>query len=154
MKFAFAVLCCLLALTPVQARLGDTLGKIKERFGKPADQPRKGTEVWYFEAEDGQLAYSVVFNAKGLSISERFEPVRRAQFTDQAVQSFIKMQLEVDRGSKTARTVKPGENYTFAGKAFSCAVGQVVIIDEPNGILIVWTRSGVPSVMAVRPEAM
>lgn len=154
MKTRLLVVVCCLVVTTAEARLGETLGKIKERFGKPTDEPQKNVAVWYFEAPDGQLAYSVVFNAKGLSISERFEPIRRAEFSAQAVQSFIKMQMEIDRDSKTIRIVKPGEQYNFAGKVFTCTPTQYVIVDEPNGILVVWTQNGVPSVMAVRPEVM
>jgi hypothetical protein len=154
MKTRLLLVFFCLALTTAQARLGDTMSKIKGRFGKPIEQTRKDTAVWLFEAEDGQLAYTVLFNAKGLSISERFEPLKRAEFTDQAVQSFIKIQMEPYAASKTIRAVKPGEKYTFAGREFACDAKQVVIVDEPNGILIVWTKSGVPSVIALRPEAM
>jgi len=154
MKLRLLLVFACLLLSTAEARLGDTLGKIKERFGKPADFPQKNAAVWYFEVEDGQVAYTVVFNAKGQSISEGLKPLQRALFTAATAESFIRMQMEPFQASKTARVVKPGENYRFAGKAFTCAARQYVVVDEASGFLIVWTQSGVPSVMAIRPEMM
>ena len=136
------------------ARLGQTLGQLKEKFGKPAAQANKNTVLWSFESRGGQLSYAVMFNGKGESISETLRPVGYGEFSDETVQGFISMQLELTRDSKTLRTLHPGEKYTYGGKELVCSEEQVVLLDEPNRILIVWTRSALPSVAAVRPEAM
>ena len=150
------VLLAGLLITPGQARLGESIVKLKERFGQPASQGRKDSNaaVWFFEVEDGQLVYTVTFNAKGQSIAEGLKPLKHAQFKRETVQDFIDSQMEPYRGSKTTRTVKPGENYSFAGKLLICAAQESIIVDDPNGILIVWTRGGLPSVIVVGPEMM
>lgn len=152
---AIALLASLI-LTTGQARLGETLAQLKERYGKPAPQARKdpGSAVWFFEGEDGELAFSVTFNAKGESIAEGLKPLKRARFPQDAVDNFLDLQMAPYRGSKTTRTVKPGEKYTFAGKTLVCAEQESIVVDEPNGILIVWTHTGLISVMAVRPEML
>lgn len=139
------------ALVPVHARLGDTLDQLKARYGKPEQQaqPRKDTAVWLFEVEDGQLIFSVTFDAKGRSIAEGLRPVKRAIFTKDIAQDFIQGQIASFRESKTLRTCKPGEKYQFAGQVFTCADGELAIVDDANGVLIVWAQKGVPSVMAV-----
>jgi hypothetical protein len=148
------LLISLTLATTGQARLGETLDQLKERLGKPEPQLRKDASaaVWFFEGEDGQLLYTVTFNAKGFSIAEGLKPLKRARFPKDTVQDFIDSQTAVYRGSKTILTVKPGEKYRFAGKVLVCGEQEVVLVDDPNDLLIVWTRGGIPSVMAVRPE--
>ena len=149
-----ALLACLTLATTGQARLGETLDQLKEHLGRPEPLLRKdaNSAVWFFEGEDGQLLYTVTFNAKGESIAEGLKPLKRARFPQDMVQGFIDSQTAPYRGSKTIRTVQPGEKYRFAGKALVCGEQEVVVVDDPNGLLIVWTRDGIPSVMAVRPE--
>jgi hypothetical protein len=150
---ALALLASLIPTTG-HARLGETLAQLKQRYGTPAPQARRdpGSAAWFFEGEDGELAFTVTFNAKGESIAEGLKPLKRALFPQNTVQDFIDLQMAPYRGSKTLRAFQPGDKYTFAGKVFACGEQESALVDEPNGILIVWTRSGVPSVMAVRPE--
>lgn len=145
-----------LVVTTSQARLGETLAQLKARYGRPAPQERKDprSAVWFFEGEEGELAFSVTFDAKGLSIAEGLKPLKQARFPANTVEDFFDLQMEPSRGSKTSRTVKPGEKYTFAGKTFICAEQESVVVDEPNALLIVWTHTGLTSVMAVRPEML
>jgi hypothetical protein len=151
-RIVLILLSCLV-LSTGHARLGETLAKIKERYGKPAAQTRKDAAVWFFDTEDErQLVYTVTFNANGRSIAEGLKPLKRAVLTQDAAQRFIDGQIEPYRESKTMRTVRPGENYVFARQQFTGAEQEIVIVDDPNGILIVWTRGGLPSVMAVSPE--
>lgn len=152
MKQVLLIFLCGLAVLTAQARLGDKMGDLEKRFGKPAQQPRKDAAVWLFEADDGQLEYAVIFGKDGRSVSERFSPLKMAQFTDQAVEHFI--QLQVVEGSKTVHTIPPGQPYKFGPRSFVCAEKQLVMIDEANDLMIVWTKSGVPSVIAVRAEAL
>jgi hypothetical protein len=140
------------AAISAHARLGESLAKLKEQFGKPQPQAQKDTAFWLFEAEDGQLVYTVTFNAKGVSIAEGLKPLKFARLTRETAENFIDGQLGPLRQSKTARTINPGEKYTFAGKPFVCAENEYVIVDDPNGLLIVWTKSALPYVMAVSPE--
>jgi len=150
------ILPACLVLTTAHARLGETLAQLKARYRDPLPQAHRdpGSAVWLFEGDDGQLVYTVTFNAKGLSIAEGLKPLKRALFPRDTVQDFIDMQLEPYRGSKTTRTLKPGEQYTFAGKTMVCGEQESVVMDEPNGVLIVWNRSGLPSVIAIRPEML
>jgi hypothetical protein len=99
--------------------------------------------------EDGQLLYSVTFDAKGHSIAEGLRPLKRAIFTSNIAHDFIQGQIAPFHDSKTLRTCKAGDKYQFAGQSFTCAEGEVAIVDDANGVLIVWTQKGVPSVMAV-----
>jgi hypothetical protein len=154
MKACVLVTLCSLLLTTAQARLGETLSQLKEHLGAPAAQPNKTVTVWTFESRGGQLSYAATFDAKGHSISETLRPVQMADFSSETAQSFITMQLAPYRQSPSLRTVPPGEKYTFGGKTMVCSEVQVVMIDEANGLLIVWTRRGFPSVAALRPEAM
>lgn len=153
LRLLFFACLCFVALTPVQARLGETLNQIKARYGKPEQQaqPRKDQAVWLFEADDGQLVYSVTFDAKGHSIAEGLRPIKRAVFTADIAQDFIQGQIALFRDSKTIRTHKPGEKYQFAGQVFTCGEQEIAIVDEANGVMIVWVQKGVPSVMAVAP---
>ena len=148
-----ATLLLAVAVTPAHARLGETVDKIKERFGKPQPQTRKEAYVWTFEAtEGGLLIYTVTFDAKGLSVAEGIKPFKNAVFSPEVAQNFINYQLETSKDSKTLRIVKPGEKYHFGNKDFICAEHEYVVVDEPNGLLLVWNRAGIPSVIVVRPE--
>ncbi|HEY4299463.1 MAG TPA: hypothetical protein VGM73_01235 [Candidatus Didemnitutus sp.] len=136
------------------ARLGDTLDQIRKRMGKPAEEPQKNVAVWYYEVQDGQVAYIVTFDPKGKSMSEKLMPLRSALFLAATAESFVRMQCEIVAQSKTLHQITPGERYQFGGHDFLCDTKQYVLLDSPNDFLLVWTQSGVPSVMAVRPEAM
>jgi hypothetical protein len=151
-KFLLLLFCSGAILTTGHARLGESLTKLKEHFGKPQPQAQKDAVFWLFEGEDGQLVYTVTLNAKGVSIAEGLKPLKFARLTRENAENFIDGQLGPHRGSKTARTVNPGEKYVFAGKSFVCAEQEYVIVDDANGILIVWTKGGLPYVMAVSPE--
>ena len=145
----------LLGLTATaQARLGDTLSQLKSQFGSPESQSRKNVAVWFFEIQDGRMIYTVTFNAKGLSIAEGLKPIKNALFTTDIAQNFIHAQVEPFRDSKTLHTLGPGDKYTFAGQAFTCGAQENVIVDEANDFLLIWTRTGLPAVMAVRREMM
>ena len=152
LRLLVAALLLAVAATPAQARLGETLDKIKERFGKPQPQTRKEAYVWTFEAEQGGLLiYTVTFDAKGLSIAEGIKPFKNAVFTADVARDFIGYQLETIKDSKTLRIIKPGEKYRFGGKDFVCAELEYVAVDESNSLLLVWSRVGIPSVIVVRP---
>ena len=146
----------LLGLTAAtaHARLGDTMAQLKKQFGSPEPQSRKNVAVWFFEIQDGRMIYTVTFNAKGQSIAEGLKPIMNALFTSNIAQNFIEAQVGPFRDSKTLRTLDPGEKYTFAGQAFSCGAQERVLVDEANDFLIIWTRTGLPAVMAVRREMM
>jgi hypothetical protein len=149
-----ALLLLAVVATPVIARLDDTLSDLKKRFGDPAAQPRKDVAVWFFEIEDGRMSYTVTFNAQGRSIAEGIKPIKRALFTSAVARNFIDSQLAPYQGSKTMLLAGPGEKYKFAGQEFTGGEGEYAFIDEPNKLLIVWTKTGLPSVMAVRPEML
>ena len=141
----------LLLFSTAEATLGDTLEQLKIRYGKPEQQarPRKDQAVWLFEAEDGQLMFNVTFDARGHSIAEGLRPVKRANFTKDIAEDFIQGQIAPYRNSKTIHTFKSGEKYRFAGQIFTCGDQEVAVVDDANGILIIWEQGGVPSVMAV-----
>lgn len=145
-----------LALTAAtgHARLGENLAQLRERFGKPENQPRKDAAVWLFDGEGGRLVFTVTFNAKGESIAEGLKPLKHTLFTAQLAQGFIDSQTEPYRDSKTARQPKAGEKYTFAGKEFTCAEQEFVIVDEPKNMLLIWTRAGLPSIVIVSREML
>jgi len=146
------VLLASLMAIPTHARLGDTLNELKKRYGKPESEPKKNESpaTWLLEGEEGQLIYTVTFDAKGRSIGEGMRPLRYAKFSPAIAQSFIAMQLTAYLESKTMRNVKPGEEYKFGGKNYKVAAIETVIVDEANDFLIVWTQGPTPSVMAVR----
>ena len=141
----------LLAFCPAHARLGETLDQLKARYGKPEQQqqPRKDLAIWLFEVDDGQVMYNVTFDASGHSIAEGLCPVKRADFTKNIAEDFIQGQIAPYRGSKTMHTFKSGDKYQFAGQIFTCGDGEIAIVDDANGIMIIWAQKGVPSVMAV-----
>lgn len=148
------LLVAALAAVPARAVLGETLEQLKEHMGKPEPQTRKDAAVWFFEVEDGRLVYTVTFNAKGLSIAEGLKPLKRAIFTSKAAQDFIDAQLTLAKDSKTLRTFKPGDAYTFGGKAFTCGPQEYVTLDEAHDLAIVWNRTRLPTVIAFRREML
>ena len=141
----------LLVFSTAEARLGETLEQLKVRYGKPEQQqkPRKDQAVWLFEAEDGQLMFNVTFDGHGHSIAEGLRPIKRANFTKDIAEDFIQLQIAPYRNSKTIHTFKSGEKYRFAGQIFTSGEQEVAVVDDANGIMIIWAQSGVPSVMAV-----
>jgi hypothetical protein len=141
-----------LGFVPLQARLGETMAEIQKEFGKPEGQPRKDNAYWLFEGDDGLLNYTVTFNAAGRSIAEGLKPVRRARFTESNALVFIESQLTPWEGSKTMRILKPGEKYRFASQDFVCGPDEHVVLDEPHGVLLIWTKTVSPAVMIVSPE--
>ena len=150
---ATALLLFLACATGAGARVGETLDQLKTRYGRPSQQPRKGLVGWLFETtDDGQLLYTATINTKGISIAEGLKPYRGAPFTEDDAKGFIDMQIAPYRGSKTLLPVIPGQKYVFAGKDFVCGDTEAVIVDDENGILIVWNRGTSPSVMAVGRE--
>ncbi len=154
-----SVLCLLagfgLTATPGFARIGEPLAKLKDRFGKAPDpQSPKGKAVWFIESIDGPLAYTVTLDSHGVSIGEGIKPLKRAILTTQIAQDFVNDQLTLLKDSKTARIVKPGENYSFAGQTFVCAAQEYVVVDEPANLLVIWSRAGIPTVMAITREML
>ena len=138
-----------------QARLGETLGELKKRYDSPAPQIRRDDSkaTWLFdEGDNGQLAYTVTFNAKGQSIAEGLKPVKRARFAKETALDFIEQQLAPFHDSKTQQILKPGEKYRFAGQIFICGKEEYVVVDEPRGLLLIWSKVVDPAVMVVSPE--
>ena len=153
-RLIFTLLVALAALASAHARLGETATTLRERFGRPEPQVHRDdtTAVWFFEAQDGRLVYTVTFNAQGISIAEGLKPLKRAILGKENAQNFIDGQLQPYKDSKTQRIVKPGEKYKFGGKKFICLKEEYVVVDEPNNILVVWTHTGLISVLAVSAE--
>jgi len=144
------VLLAGLAPTTGHAVLGETLDQLKAHLGKPEPQVRKEAVVWFYEVEDGRLLYTVTFDDQGRSIAEGLKPLKRAIFTKDVAEDFIHAQLAVTAGSKTVRTYKPGEKYTFGGQPFTCGEEEYVTVDEASDVAIVWNRTRAPSVIAFR----
>jgi hypothetical protein len=150
-----AALVATAAATPGFARIGDSVAKFTERFGKgPERESPRNKAVWFIESIDGPLVYTVTLNAKGVSIAEGIKPLKHALLTAKIAQDFVDEQLVLLKDSKTARVIATGDKYTFAGQSFVCAEGDYVVVDEPKGLLIIWARGGIPSVMAVTKEMM
>ena len=144
-----------LATMPALARIGEPLDKLRVRFGKaPERESPKNMAVWFIESIDGPLVYTVTLNAKGVSIAEGIKPLKRAILTTKIAQEFLQDQMVLLKDSKTARVVPPGEKYEFAKQSFVVAEGEYVMLDEPNGLLLIWSRAGIPSVMAVTREML
>jgi hypothetical protein len=139
---------------PARAVLGETLDQLRAHMGKNEPQSRKDAAVWFYEVEDGRLLYTVTFNAQGRSVAEGLKPIKRAIFTKEAAQDFINAQLSLAKDSKTLRTFKPGEAYTFGGKPYTCGLEEYATVDEANDLVIVWNRTRAPSVVAFRREFM
>ena len=149
------LLSALWLTVPAPARLGETLAELKKRYDSPAPQMRRDTSnaTWLFDEDDsGQLAYSVTFNAAGRSIAEGLKPVKRARFPKDTALDFIEQQLAPFHDSKTQRILKTGEKYRFAGRDFVCGKDEYVVLDEPRGLLLIWSQVVNPSVMIVSPE--
>ena len=147
----------LLALTTTTgfARLGDSLAKLKEHFGKSPDpKSPKGMAVWFVESVDGPLVYTVTLNAQGVSIAEGIKPLKRAVLTQQIAQDFLEDQMTLTKDSKTARILKPGDKYEFAKQVYACGDHEWVLVDDARGILLIWAQGGIPSIMAVTREMM
>lgn len=137
------------------ARLGETLAQLKEHFGTPPDpKSPKGLLVWFVESVDGPLVYTVTLNAKGVSIAEGMKPVKRGIMTQKIVQDFLEDQMTLTKDSKTARVVPPGEKYEFGKAAYTCGPKEWVLVDDAKGVLLIWSREGLQSVMAVTHEMM
>jgi hypothetical protein len=139
-------------VTPAEARLGEKLSDLRQRFGKPQGQPAKDMQVWLIEEAAGPLLYTVTFGADGRSIAEGLKPHRQAKLTEPAARAFIRDQLTVLADPAKVRAVRAGEAYTFAGQAFTCGEGEQAFLDEQGGVLIVWTPRDPASVMAVTAE--
>ena len=153
---AFPRLSALLLLTallaaPASARLGESLAEISQRFGKPLSQTAKDNASWLFEVVDGAVLYSVTFDPEGRSIAEGLKPVKRALFTRKTALTFIEGQLVPFEDSPTKRIVPAGEKYRFAGKEFTCGQDEHVVLDEPRGLLLVWSQGREPAVMVLSP---
>ena len=141
-----------LLVVPASARLGETLAELSRRYDKPISQTAKDNASWLFEVVDGALLYSVTFDANGRSIAEGLKPIKRAVFSRKTVMTFIEGQLVPYEDSPTKRIVPPGEKYRFAGKDFTCGQDEYVVLDEPRGLLLVWSQGREPAVMVVAPE--
>lgn len=152
LRLLSVLLLAALAFAPASARLGETLDQLKERYGRPEPEARRGNFIWLFEGDDGALLYTVTFNAEGRSIAEGLKPYKRARFTDNNALDFIETQLAQWNGSPTMRTLKPGDKYRFAGQDFVCGKLEHVVVDEPKGILLIWTKKVDPAVIIVTPE--
>ena len=140
----------LFAAVGADARVGEKADDIKKRFGRPQTQPNKETVVWIIEEAKGPLLYTVTLGDKGVSIAEGLKPMKAAgPMADEIAQQFIQEQLSTVPDSKTLRTVKVGEAYTFGGEKFVCTKDEVVAVDDENGLLVIWSRGNAKSVMAV-----
>lgn len=148
---ALLLLTGLLAV-PAPARLGETLAELSRRYDKPISQTAKDNASWLFEVMDGALLYSVTFDANGRSIAEGLKPIKRAVFSRKTVMTFIEGQLVPYEDSPTKRIVPPGEKYQFAGKEFTCGQDEYIVVDDPRGLLLVWSQGREPAVMVISPE--
>jgi hypothetical protein len=156
-RLTLLALAGLLALAPApraSAALGETFNALKERLGRPLPSEKKNVHVWLIEVIDGQLSYTVTFNAQNRSIAEGIRPIKRARFTPDLARDFIATQTRALANSPTLRTVHPGEKYTFARHDFTCGPDESVTVDDPQGVLIIWTKAPIPSIMAVSPEML
>jgi hypothetical protein len=153
-RLLVTVLLAGLAAAPAWATLGETLEQLKAHLGKPEPQVRKDVVVWFYEVEDGRLIYTVTFDDKGRSIAEGLKPLKRAIFTKDVAEDFIRAQLTVAKDSKTVHSYKPGEKYSFGGQSFTCAAEEYVTVDDATDLAIVWNRSRAPSVIAFRREML
>ncbi len=144
-----------LLATSAFARVGEPLARLKEHFGKaPEAGAPKNMAVWIIESIDGALIYTVTLNDKGVSIAEGIKPLKRGLLTTQIAQDFLRDQSFAIKDSKTARVVPAGGKYVFAGQSFVCGANESVIVDDVNGLLIIWSRDNPPSVMAVTREML
>lgn len=132
------------------SRVGEKVDELKKRFGPPQAQPNKEVVVWIIEERAGPLLYTVTLGEKNVSIAEGLKPMKTSvPLLDDTAQAFVQEQLSSFPESKTVRTVKVGESYKFGGQDFVCNKDEVVALDDENGLLVVWSRGPVKSVMAV-----
>jgi hypothetical protein len=142
------------AAPPAFARLGESSAELRRRFGRPESQPSKDVLVWLIEEPAGALLYTVTLDERGFSIAEGLKPFRQAVLTEQSARNFVQEQLSVLSDMRTARVVKPGENYTFGGEKFVCGEHEQVVVDEANNLLVIWATRPTPSVMAATREML
>ncbi|MES1168250.1 MAG: hypothetical protein ABUL61_03670, partial [Oleiharenicola lentus] len=107
-----------------------------------------------FEGDDGQLMYSVTFNAQGKSIAEGLKPLKLARFNKTRVMEFIDSELIQVRDSPSLKVPKPGESFSFSGKSITCGPKEYVVVDDRLGLLIIWNQEGVPSVLVLSREML
>ncbi len=157
-RFRLLLLLVLAAASalPASALLGETLSDLKKRFGPPEVQmeKRKENAYWLFEGDDGQLMYSVTFNAQGKSIAEGLKPLKLARFNKTRVMEFIDSETVLIRDSPTMRVPKPGDSFQFAGQTMTCGPKEYVVVDARLGLLVIWNQAGVPSVLVLSPEIL
>lgn len=136
--------------------LGETMAILSKRLGKPIANPAPNRAAWMFEGLDGPMLYSVTFGADGRSMAEGLKPARpHDRMHPDFVADFIKKQREVLAGSTTTRELaETGLSYTFAGRKFTLGKDEYVVIDEPRGVLIMYTRGALPSVIVLTPAAL
>lgn len=148
------LLATVLAASPAVARVGEPVSQIKERFGKPDPHSPKGMVIWFIEAANGPLVYTVNFNAKGISIAEGLKPLKNALLAVSSAKDFIQDQMVRINNSPTARVLKAGETYEFGGQAFVCNEGEFVALDPKQDLLIIWSQAGTGAVMALSREML
>lgn len=144
-----ALLAAATLTTPAVARIGEKAADLRARFGKPESQPQKNVLVWLIEDAAGALVYTVTLDDKGVSIAEGLKPFRQAQLTKEAAQNFVGEQLSTLPSGHAAREVKAGEGYVFAGEKMTCGAQERVVVDDANGLLVIWTLAPAPNVLAV-----
>lgn len=156
LRLLLSLLCLLSAAGTSRALLGDTLEAIiKHRGKKPDSQPDKSKAIWLFEGNDGQLAYAVRFDVNGKSVAETLKPAQLGHtLHPEFVKDFMKAQAGHLKDSPTLLEPKAGEKYKFAGKELTVAENEYVLVDAPNGVLLVWVRGSMPSVTAITPTAL
>jgi hypothetical protein len=98
--------------------------------------------------------YSVTFNAEGKSIAEGLKPLKLARFNKARVMEFIDSEIVLVRNSPTLLRPKTGESYHFAGKTLTVGPTEYIVVDDKNGILVVWNSAGVPAVLVISPEML
>jgi hypothetical protein len=153
--FLLATLVLATAHTPAFARVGEPLAKLKKHFDtSPERESPKNMAIWFIESIDGALVYTATFNSQGLSISEGIKPLKRAVLTAKIAEDFIQDQMVPLQGSTTSRVVPPGQTYLFAGQSFVCGESEFVMVDDERGLLLIWSRGGIPSVMAISREML
>ena len=153
--FLLATLVLGAAHTPAFARVGESLAKLRKHFdASPERESPKNMAIWFIESIDGALVYTATFNAQGISISEGIKPLKRAVLTTKIAEDFIRDQMVPLEGSPTSRVVPPGQTYLFADQSFVCDESEFVMVDDGRGLLLIWSRGGIPSVMAISREML
>lgn len=146
------VVAAISAVVPMQARIGEKSAELRQRFGKPEAQPQKNILVWLIEESAGALLYTVTFDEHDQSVAEGLKPFRQAKLTEGTVRTFITDQLSTLPSGHQAREPRPGETYSFAGEKLTCGANERVVVDDANGLLIVWNVAPAQSVLAVTRE--